>query len=90
MFDRIFAIKRPMQYKRSLQNQKIVILSIVISWCLAIIPGIPLWFDTTLYESYKNKPSGSDGCKCYFPLRNVSGFVSTSFVFRCFTSCGVP
>ena len=89
MFDRMFAIKRPMKYKRSLQSKKTVILSIVISWCFAVIPGIPLWFDTTLSNRYENKPIGADGCKCYFPLENVSIHISTKFP-RCLTSCGAP
>ena len=62
--DRLYAIKRPVEYHNNLKSG--VSMAISACWALDLVPTIPIWFDTTLAEDWGN------GCKCYFPLRNVS------------------
>ena len=64
MLDRLYAIKKPINYRNTLNSR--VSKSIAACWALALLPTLPLWFDSTMAEDWDN------GCKCYFPLRNVS------------------
>jgi len=64
MFDRLYAVKRPMDYrKRGLHSKGL--RSILACWLFTLLPGVPLWFDETIAEDL------ASGCKCYFPLRNT-------------------
>ena len=50
---------------------------IVVCWVLAILPAVPLMFNTTIWEKWENKTNCSEEVqeqfrKCYFPIDDVS------------------
>ena len=65
--ERLYAIMRPFDFRAELQRREIS-PAIGVCWLGALVPTIPLWFDTTLHEAWK----GRDHCKCFHPLDNVS------------------
>ena len=67
MMERLYAIMRPFDFRAEVQRREIS-PAIGVCWLGAILPTIPLWFDTTLHEAWQ----GRDDCKCFHPLDNVS------------------
>ena len=65
MLDRLYAIKRPMEYRALSKKQRNHVKFILLCWLAALINTLPLWFDTTIEKDLE------DGCKCFFALRNV-------------------
>jgi len=63
MLERLYAIKRPFDFRVSLQRHRWSRV-IIICWFLALIPAIPLIFNSTIESSWENKSN----CKCFYPL----------------------
>jgi len=64
--DRLYAIKRPIQFHSTIQSTKWARRSVAVCWIAALVPTVPLWFDTTIAETWSR---GTD-CKCFFPVSN--------------------
>lgn len=65
MLERLWAIKRPFHFNVSLKQHRLSRL-ILVCWALAVLPTVPLWFDTTIAANWE----GKDNCKCFMPLNN--------------------
>jgi len=57
--ERLYAIKRPFDFKNNSWSRVIVFC-----WVLAILPAIPLIFNTTIEKNWENKTD----CKCFYPI----------------------
>jgi hypothetical protein len=81
MLDRLYAIKRPLEYQTTLLRHN-VSKSIAVCWLLALVPTIPLWFDSTIEKDcdWTAGPDGKSIFRCFFPLNNVRKPDSPEFV----------
>ena len=43
---------------------------IVFCWAFAILPAIPMMFNTTIEKNWENKTD----CKCFYPIDDVTSF----------------
>jgi len=77
--DRLYAIKRPLHFHSTILSSKWARRSVAICWIAALVPTVPLWFDTTIAEDW----SGGTDCKCFFPISNKAyvGWVSLTMAF---------
>ena len=67
MLERLWAIKRPFHFNVSLKRHRMSRM-ILVCWALALLPTVPLWFDSTIAADWE----GKENCKCFMPLNNVS------------------
>ena len=67
MLERLYAIKKPFRFREALLEQQ-VWRYVAACWSLAWLPTIPLWFDSTIEDHWRNNTN----CTCFFPLDNVS------------------
>jgi len=61
--ERLYAIKRPIDFRISLQRHSWSRV-ILVCWALAILPAIPLMFTSTVYDNWEGKTN----CKCFLPI----------------------
>ena len=66
MLERLCAIKKPFRFREALLEQQ-VWRYVAICWTLAWLPTIPLWFDSSIEDHWRNNTN----CTCFFPLDNV-------------------
>ena len=85
MLERLWAIKRPFHFNVSLKQHRVSRM-ILVCWALAVLPTVPLWFDTTIAADWQ----GKDNCKCFMPLNNVSSIekIQTYINFNFFRKFG--
>jgi len=69
MLERLYAIKRPFDFQVSLQRHRWSRV-IVFCWAFAILPAIPMMFNTTIEKNWENKTD----CKCFYPIDDVTSF----------------
>ena len=94
MLERLYAIKRPFDFRVSLQRHRspvhrhyyVVFKSknivrwsrvIIICWVFALLPAIPLIFNSTIENNWENKSN----CKCFYPLDDVSISPMSKYLF---------
>ena len=81
--DRLYAIKRPLAYRALRGNKRQFALLIGLCWLMAIVPTVPLWFDTTLIDAWELGEKEGIDCMCFYPLENV-GISSRLYFYALF------
>lgn len=82
MLERLYAIKKPFRFREALLEQQ-VWRYVAACWSLAWLPTIPLWFDSTIEDHWRNNTN----CTCFFPLDNKLFLLWGNFVNFIIPAC---
>ena len=77
MCERLWAIMSPFEYRVVVEEER-VSRGILACWVLALVPGLPMWGDTTIERAWR----GRAHCTCYFPLDNVRTILQFFFTVK--------